>query len=336
MGNNNNTKNSKINKLEDIKQEGNFDDIKSKYILRKIFDYLNKKKSLEITNLNKKLQNRLEININDYIENCETNTTIEIEIIPKKNKYGKFINIINKEEESYFHIYFNNDINETKKYDIKKGDKVKRIKLIIDYQVKSFCKLFFECECIESISFTKFHRNNIIDMNCMFNSCISLKDINFLNFNTENVINMSYMFNSCSSLNRLDLSKFNTEKVTDMSYMFSGCSTLKELKINFNTKNVKNMSYMFDGCSTINYIPTYNFNTSNVENMSYMFYGCKSLKDIILSNFNTKKVNKMNCMFLQCSDDLISKIEALYDNIWMEAFEEDEKDIVWTCGGWMV
>ena len=336
MGNNNNTKNSKINKLEDIKQEGNFDDIKSKYILRKIFDYLNKKKSLEIVHQNKRIQNRLGININDYIENCETNTTIEIEIIPKKNKYGKFINIINKEEESYFHIYFNNDINETKKYDIKKGDKVKRIKLIIDYQVKSFCKLFFECECIESISFTKFHRNNIIDMNCMFNSCISLKDINFLNFNTENVINMSYMFNSCSSLNRLDLSKFNTEKVTDMSYMFSGCSTLKELKINFNTKNVKNMSYMFDGCSTINYIPTYNFNTSNVENMSYMFYGCKSLKDIILSNFNTKKVNKMNCMFLQCSDDLISKIEALYDNIWMEAFEEDEKDIVWTCGGWMV
>ena len=336
MGNNNNTQNSKINKLEDIKQEGNFDDIKSKYILRKIFDYLNKKKSLEIVNQNKRIQNRLGININDYIENCETNTTIEIEIIPKKNKYGKFINIINKEEESYFHIYFNNDINETKKYDIKKGDKVKRIKLIIDYQVKSFCKLFFKCECIESISFTKFHRNNIIDMNCMFNSCISLKDINFLNFNTENVINMSYMFNRCSSINRLDLSNFNTEKVTDMSYMFSSCSALKELKINFNTKNVKDMSYMFDGCSTINYIPTYNFNTSNVENMSYMFYGCKSLKDIILSNFNTKKVNKMNCMFLQCSDDLISKIEALYDNIWMEAFEEDEKDIVWTCGGWMV
>ena len=331
MGNNNNTQNSKNNKLEDIKQEGNFDDIKSKYILRKIFNYLNKKKSLEITNQNKKIQNRLEININDYIENYETNTTIEIEIIPKKNKYGKFINIINKEEESYFHIYFNNDINETKKYDIKKGDKVKRIKVIIDYQIKSFCKLFYECECIESISFKKFHRNNIIDMNSMFNSCSSLKVINFTNFNTKNVINMSFMFNRCSSLNELELSNFNTENVTDMNHMFASCISLKELKIsNFNTKNVKNMEGMFYSCSTINYIPTYNFNTNNVENMSYMFYGCKSLKDIILSNFNTKKVNKMNCMFLQCADDLISKIEALYDNFDRKTFE-DEIEIIPGC-----
>ena len=77
MGNNNELELQK-KKLENIKHEGNFDDIKSKYILKKIFDYLNKKKSLKIINQNSKIQKRLEININDYIENAQKNTTIEI------------------------------------------------------------------------------------------------------------------------------------------------------------------------------------------------------------------------------------------------------------------
>ena len=34
-------------------------------------------------------------------------------------------------------------------------------KIIIDYQVKSFKDLFFLCECIESINFKKFYRNNV-------------------------------------------------------------------------------------------------------------------------------------------------------------------------------
>ena len=190
MGNNNNVSKLEIKKFEDIKQEGNFDDIKSKYILKKIFDNLNKNKLLKVINQYKKLQNRLEININDYIENSEINTTIEIEIIPKKNNYGKFINIINKEEESYFHIYFNNNKNEVKKYNINKSDKVKRIEVKIDHQVTSFCELFNKCECIESIFFKKFYRTNIIDMNHMFNDCYSLNNINFANFITKNVITL--------------------------------------------------------------------------------------------------------------------------------------------------
>ena len=152
MGNNNELELQK-KKLENIKQEGNFDDIKSKYILKKIFDYLNKKKSLKIINQNSKIQKRLEININDYIENAQKNTTIEIEIIPKKNNYGKFINIINKDEESYFHIYFNNNKKEeNKKYKISEKDKVKKIKVIIDYKVKSFRELLYVRAILCSLS----------------------------------------------------------------------------------------------------------------------------------------------------------------------------------------
>ena len=67
---------------------------------------------------------------------------IAIEIIPEENKYGTFINI-RQYYKSYIHIYFNdNSQNEIKKYNITKDDKVKKIKIIIDYNVKSLAGFF--------------------------------------------------------------------------------------------------------------------------------------------------------------------------------------------------
>ena len=63
--------------------------IKSRYILSKIYNIIPKKKKLTIVKYNKRIQNRLNLSIKDYKEYCE----IEIEIIPIKDKYGKFINI---------------------------------------------------------------------------------------------------------------------------------------------------------------------------------------------------------------------------------------------------
>ena len=193
MGNNGEFCKNKENKenIENIKQEGNLNNIKSKFIIKKIFNNFNTKKFLKLIKYNTKIQNRLDININDYIEFFETKTSIEIEIQPKKNIYGKFINIINKNEELYFHIYFNNDNNqEIKKNEITKTDKIKIIKIIIDYKVKSFSKLFYRCKCIESISFKKFSRNDITNMSYMFYNCDLLKSIFFNNFNTNNVSSM--------------------------------------------------------------------------------------------------------------------------------------------------
>ena len=64
------------------------------------------------------------------------------------------------------------------------------IKIIIDYQAKSFKKLFYHCNCIDSIFFKKFYRNNITDMSSMFYECLLLKELNLSNFNTINVTNM--------------------------------------------------------------------------------------------------------------------------------------------------
>ena len=84
-----------------------------------------------------------------------------MEIIPKKGEYDKFINV-NKKDKSYYHIYFNDNKEEIKnKYKINKKDKLTKIKIIIDYQVKSFKELFSWCECIKSINLKKFYRNNL-------------------------------------------------------------------------------------------------------------------------------------------------------------------------------
>ena len=131
--------------------------IKSDYFLRKLYDNMPKKKKLVIVKYNKKIQNRLNLSVNDYKECCK----IEIEIIPTKGKNGKFIDI-NENDKLYYHIYFNDNKEEIKnKYKIEEEDKVTKIKIIIDYQVKSFKELFNKCRCIKSINFKKFYRNNV-------------------------------------------------------------------------------------------------------------------------------------------------------------------------------
>ena len=158
-----------------------FDNLKSDFFLRTVFDILNKKSSLEIVKINKSLQKRLNLNINDYKDYSQLYSAIEVELKLADNEYGKFINIPD-EDEDYYHIYFSNSKEEIKQTNIKKEDNVKKIKIIIDHQVNSFKNLFQECNCISSIIFTKFTRINITDMSYMFYLCSSLKELNLSPF----------------------------------------------------------------------------------------------------------------------------------------------------------
>ena len=275
-----------------------FKGIKSNYILSKIYANLAKKKLLQVVKYSKKIQNRLNLSIINYKEFSE----MEIEIITNGYKHSKFINI-NESDKLYYHIYFNDNKKEIKnKYFFPNEDIVKKIKIIIDYQVKSFENLFKDAKCIGSINFKKFYRNNINNMSCMFYECSLLKEINISNFNTDNVTNMHSMFDCCSSLKELNLSNINTNNVINMSQMFYRCSSLKELNLsNFNTNNVTNMSHMLDGCSSLKKLNLSNFDTYNVTNMNSKFFGCSSLTEINLSNFNTSKVEDMSHMFYECS-----------------------------------
>ena len=201
---------SKENNKENESAKPNpiLENIKSRCILSKIYDIMTQKKKLEIVRWNKKIQNRLNLDVKDYEEYCK----IEIEIIPAKGKYGRFI-YINANDKLYYHIYFNDNKKEIKnKYKKNKKDKVTKIKIIIDYQIKSFKKLFYWYNCIESINFKKFYRNNITDMSGMFYGCSSLKELNLSNFNINNVEDMSNMFNGCSEQLKMKMKSLNKFK----------------------------------------------------------------------------------------------------------------------------
>ena len=256
--------------------------IKSIYILKNILDYLPKKRVLLIIRYNKEIQNRLNLNFNNFKEYSKLYSTIEIELIPIENKYSNIINI-SKEYEPYYHIYFNDNKEETKKNYMEEKDIIKKINIKIEHQIKSFKGLFSYCKYIKSIIFKQFSRSGITDMSEMFRECISLEKIYLSNFNTENVTNMSYMFSWCKALKELNLSNFNTNNVTNISYMFIGCSSLEKINLsNFNTNKVTNMNLMFSKCSALKDInlSNFNFDTSKVTNMEFMFYNSPSLTNL--------------------------------------------------------
>ena len=298
-------------KLKDIMQN-----LKSGYILQKIFNNLPLKKSLNLIKYNKKIKKRLKMNINNYKEYSEKYSSIELEILPVNHNYGQFINI-KRGNEKYYHFYSNNDKKEIKRNYFKKNEK---IKIIMDYHITSFDNLFSECKSIESINFKKFSNSN--NMRFMFYRCKSLKELNLSNFNTDNVTDMSYMFRECSLLQKINLSNFNTSKVTNMHSMFYGCISLKELNpSNFMTNNLEDIGYMFFGCSLLNELNLSNFNTNKVINMESMFEGCSSLNELDLSNFNTIKANYTGDMFYGCSNQLLIKIKGKYKNIKEKIFD---------------
>ena len=77
--------------------------IKSKYILEKIFGYIETGKTLNIIKYNKNIQNKLNITQNNFKEFSE----IEIEIIPFK--YCNSSYLFSFDEPKFYHIYFNDN-----------------------------------------------------------------------------------------------------------------------------------------------------------------------------------------------------------------------------------
>ena len=265
--------------FENTSNDDKLKEIKCDYFVQKLFNIMKKNKSLDIMKYNKKLQNRLNLTIDDYIKFSQLYSSIKIELKLINNKYGTFINIPDTEKK-YYHIYFGDSKEEIKRNYLYENEKVNNIKIIVDYQVNSFKELFKNLHNINSIYFKAFFRNNIKDMSYMF-SCCSVKELNISNFITDNVNYMNYMFGGCSKLKELDISKFNTKNVSNISQMFIHCSLLKNLNLsNFNTNKVDNMSALFYDCSSLKNLNLSNFDTVNVNDMSDMFYGCLSLNVI--------------------------------------------------------
>ena len=276
---------------KEIIQKSKLDNIKSIYILKQLIKYISKKKLLRLVKMNKWNQKKLNLDINSYKIYSETYSTIKIEIIPTKSKAGKFMKNLNKEEEKYYHIYFNDTKKEIKRNVLKKDDNVSIIQIVIDHQVKSFEDLFSNGKCIEFLYVKKCYRKNINNMSGMFFNCTSLKKIDIHKLKTHNVTNMSYMFDNCSSLKELNLENFKTNKVTDMSLMFYGCSSLEKINLSsFNTENVTDMSYMFEICRSLKKLNIANFKTNKLIKIERMFSQCPLLKEIKFEKFNKNNI----------------------------------------------
>jgi len=141
--------------------------------------------------------------------------------------------------------YFNNNNEEVNKTKILKKDKVRKIKVVIDYKNNAFYGLFSGCKCIKKIKFLKFNRPNIVNMNLMFFGCSELEELALSKFRTDKVTKMFKMFGCCKKLKKLDLSKFNTAKVKEMNNMFEECSALEEINLsNLKSKINSNINYL--------------------------------------------------------------------------------------------
>ena len=128
-------------------------EIKSKYIIKKIFENLKTKKFLQIIKNNKAISKRIDISLNDSLKKFWIDNQIEIELnIIENPKYDEdeknFINY-EKEEELYIHIYLNNDKKETKRNYINKNEALSTVKIILDLKFKKFKKLFSNCKIIK-------------------------------------------------------------------------------------------------------------------------------------------------------------------------------------------
>ena len=108
--------------LNKVESKDIFKNLKSKYILQKVFYNLLRKKSLDIIKYNNNIKKRINISIKDYKEYSEIYSPIEIEIKPVKNEYGKFINI--NKNKIYYHIYFNDNKEEIKRNYLDENDNV--------------------------------------------------------------------------------------------------------------------------------------------------------------------------------------------------------------------
>ena len=137
-------------------EEQGLKNVKSHYIILKFFEYLTERKYLETIRYNKSIQKRINININHYKAYSETKTSIELDIIPMKGEYGKFINI-NEEDKKYFHIYFNdNKKKEIENTSLYKDDNVSKISIIIDYQINYFQNCFIIVNVLNPLNLKNF------------------------------------------------------------------------------------------------------------------------------------------------------------------------------------
>ena len=119
--------------------------VKSPYNLESIFKYVNESFKLKLISHSKELQKKLNLSIKDYKNYSEID--IELKLIDNIENGTDFVNPEFKYRNS-LHIYFNDELKDQKRIFVKQNEKVSKIKIVIDYKVKTLEGLFKGRDCI--------------------------------------------------------------------------------------------------------------------------------------------------------------------------------------------
>ena len=256
--------------------------------------YENAIKKKQFKNINKPEEFINENDIRNNIEIKINNKPIPLFYLHKFEKAGKYeIKYIFKQKLTRInHMFY--ECNELNKIDFSKFK---------TEQVTNMSYMFYGCKSLISLNLSNFNTKNVVYLKNMFDGCCNMKSIDLSNFDVSNAADMNGLFRECSKISTLDLSNFETKSVTDMQYMFQNCQHLSNLNISkFDTSNVADMSSMFDGCSQLETLDISHFNVKNVTKMNYMFQNCKSLIDLKLPKIKTEHLTEIIGIFKGCEN----------------------------------
>ena len=125
--------------------------IKSIYILKKVFENVEKNRYLQILHRNKNLQKRLNLSLDTYKEYYNQ---IEIEIIPKENIDEDKNIFINESKVFDGKVYFNTSFEKgEKRYYFNKNENITKIRLLMNTKGEpiSLSSLFENVQCIKEV-----------------------------------------------------------------------------------------------------------------------------------------------------------------------------------------
>ena len=212
--------------------------IKSNYILKKIFENVEKNLYLRLLKNNKNLQTKLDLSIDTYKEYYDQ---IEIDIIPKEKNLEEKNIFMTKSEVLDYKVNFNSSFEDVKRNYFTNTEKISKIRLFLDTKgvAQPLCSLFGKCQCLKEVKIIHCAKNNITDISDMFLNCKSLISVDLSRSKVENVENMSALFAMCTSLKNVNLSKIKTDNLKNMEHMFVNCSSLEKIDLsNFKTDKV--------------------------------------------------------------------------------------------------
>ena len=183
---------------------------------------------------------------------------------------------------------------------------IKPIKLKINNNIINISSMFYKCNNLYSVDFSKLNNFKVTKMNNLFRGCKILSSISGLSkLNTKEVTDMSCIFKGCKEIKYLpDISEWDTSNTTTFKFLFRKCFNLNKLPDigKWNVTKARNLSYLFSDCHTIVSLPEISkWNLSNAADISYMFSNCKDLISLPdLSQWNISNVIFMNNLFFGC------------------------------------